>query len=185
MWPSTAGIPGAGPRICHRRSICWSTQAIAYAGTANPRAVIPSAVGVDIGCGMIAAELPLDSHALPDDLTELHDRIRTVVPAGVGRGRDGVVFVPFHYGYWDRPGGAGPDGRGRAANELTLTDWDPCSKQPIFKTAAANATRLAPGDGPAAAPTTTGSRPVAGDVPPTRGGAAAEAVEELATGGAR
>ncbi len=51
-------------------------------------AVIPSAVGVDIGCGMIAAELPLDSHALPDDLTELHDRIRTVVPAGVGRGHD-------------------------------------------------------------------------------------------------
>ncbi|RBY95370.1 nitrate reductase [Blastococcus sp. TF02-8] len=99
--------------------------------------------------------------------------------------RPGVLFLPFHYGYWDEPAGHEPDGHGRAANELTLTDWDPCSKQPIFKTAAANATRLAPGDGPAAAPTTTGSRPVAGDVPPTRGGAAAEAVEELATGGAR
>ncbi|WP_218120665.1 molybdopterin oxidoreductase family protein [Geodermatophilus sp. DSM 45219] len=99
--------------------------------------------------------------------------------------RPGVLFLPFHYGYWDQPAGHEPDGHGRAANELTLTDWDPCSKQPIFKTAAANATRLAPGDGPAAAPTTTGSRPVAGDVPPTRGGAAAEAVEELATGGAR
>ncbi|RBY81578.1 molybdopterin oxidoreductase family protein [Blastococcus sp. TF02A-26] len=99
--------------------------------------------------------------------------------------RPGVLFLPFHYGYWDQPAGYEPDGHGRAANELTLTDWDPCSKQPIFKTAAANAVRLAAGDGPAAAPTTTGSRPVAGDVPPTRGGAAAEAVEELATGGAR
>ena len=49
-------------------------------------AVIPSAVGVDIGCGMIAAELPFDSHALPDDLTVLHDRITAAVPAGVGRG---------------------------------------------------------------------------------------------------
>jgi anaerobic selenocysteine-containing dehydrogenase len=98
--------------------------------------------------------------------------------------RPGVLFLPFHYGYWDQPAGHEPDGHGRAANELTLTDWDPCSKQPIFKTAAAAVTRLAAGDGPSLAPTTTGSRPVAGDVPPTRGGAAAEA-DELLQGGAR
>jgi anaerobic selenocysteine-containing dehydrogenase len=54
------------------------------------------------------------------------------------RPRQGTVFVPFHYGYWDA-GAAGPDDDGRhprAANELTLTWWDPVSKQPIFKTAA-------------------------------------------------
>lgn len=55
--------------------------------------------------------------------------------------RDGVIFLPFHYGYWDTTGSA-PDGPGRAANELTLTDWDPASKQPIFKTAAAQIRRL-------------------------------------------
>ncbi|MGY1728565.1 molybdopterin oxidoreductase family protein [Geodermatophilus sp. SYSU D01062] len=99
--------------------------------------------------------------------------------------RPGVVFLPFHYGYWDEPGGSAPDGRGRAANELTPTDWDPCSKQPIFKTAAAAVTRLAEGTGPSPAPTTTGSRPVSGDVPPTRGGSAAEAVEQQAAGGVR
>ena len=60
----------------------------------------------------------------------------------VGGIRDGVVFLPFHYGYWDTPGGYQPDGAGRAANELTLTDWDPPSKQPIFKTAAANVRRV-------------------------------------------
>ncbi|GAA3223675.1 nitrate reductase [Pseudonocardia petroleophila] len=55
--------------------------------------------------------------------------------------RDGVLFVPFHYGYWDTPGGSAPDGGpGRAANELTATDWDPVSKQPLFKTAAASIT---------------------------------------------
>lgn len=48
--------------------------------------------------------------------------------------RDGVLFVPFHYGYWDT---GYDDGHHRAGNELTLTDWDPVSKQPIFKTAAA------------------------------------------------
>jgi predicted molibdopterin-dependent oxidoreductase YjgC len=52
--------------------------------------------------------------------------------------RSGVVFVPFHYGYWDTDHPAGPDGDspGRAANELTITDWDPVSKQPLFKTSA-------------------------------------------------
>jgi hypothetical protein len=49
------------------------------------------------------------------------------------------VFVPFHYGYWDldddpADGSGGPDGHPRAANELTITDWDPVSKQPLFKT---------------------------------------------------
>lgn len=51
-------------------------------------AVIPSAVGVDIGCGMIAAELPFTSDVLGDDLTRLHGHIAQVVPAGVGRGHD-------------------------------------------------------------------------------------------------
>jgi anaerobic selenocysteine-containing dehydrogenase len=40
----------------------------------------------------------------------------------------GVVFVPFHYG-----------GTSSAANELTITAWDPVSKQPIFKVAAVKA----------------------------------------------
>jgi anaerobic selenocysteine-containing dehydrogenase len=44
----------------------------------------------------------------------------------------GHVFVPFHYGYWDEPNGD----HTRAANELTITGWDPISKQPHFKFAA-------------------------------------------------
>jgi anaerobic selenocysteine-containing dehydrogenase len=58
--------------------------------------------------------------------------------------RPGVVFVPFHYGYWDTDHPAGPDGEspGRAANELTITDWDPTSKQPLFKTSACRIERV-------------------------------------------
>lgn len=51
-------------------------------------AIIPSAVGVDIGCGMIAAEMPFSSGALPDDLSTLHNWISLVVPSGVGKGHD-------------------------------------------------------------------------------------------------
>jgi ferredoxin-nitrate reductase len=54
-------------------------------------------------------------------------------PVRVGGIREGVVFVPFHYGYWDRAEAAEHT---RAANELTSTAWDPVSKQPIFKVAA-------------------------------------------------
>jgi anaerobic selenocysteine-containing dehydrogenase len=64
-----------------------------------------------------------------------------VAPARLGGPREGVVFVPFHYGYWDVGAGAGPDGRPRAANELTITLWDPVSKQPRFKTAAVKVER--------------------------------------------
>jgi tRNA-splicing ligase RtcB len=49
-------------------------------------AVIPAAVGVDIGCGMIAAELSVTEDQLPDSLEPLLPRIARAVPAGVGQG---------------------------------------------------------------------------------------------------
>jgi RNA-splicing ligase RtcB len=51
-------------------------------------AVIPAAVGVDIGCGMIAAELDVTAAQLPDDLGPLLGRIARVIPAGVGQGHE-------------------------------------------------------------------------------------------------
>jgi hypothetical protein len=58
-------------------------------------------------------------------------------PARIGGIEAGHVFIPFHYGYWDEGGESdGEGGHKRAANELTLTSWDPVSKQPYFKFAA-------------------------------------------------
>lgn len=36
--------------------------------------------------------------------------------------RDGVLLLPFHYGYWDR-----------AANELTVTTWGPAPTTTAFR----------------------------------------------------
>jgi tRNA-splicing ligase RtcB len=51
-------------------------------------AVIPAAVGVDIGCGMIAARTSLAASDLPDSLAGLRSAIEQAVPHGrtVGRG---------------------------------------------------------------------------------------------------
>jgi len=61
-------------------------------------AVIPAAVGVDIGCGMMAARTSLMAHDLPDSLEGVRCAIEQAVPHGrsVGRGtRD--------HGSWGSP----------------------------------------------------------------------------------
>jgi anaerobic selenocysteine-containing dehydrogenase len=86
------------------------------------------------------------SHADAADLGILQgDRVRVssrrgsvVGPARIGNIEPGSVFIPFHYGYWD----AEP-GTERAANELTMTAWDPVSRQPLFKYAAVRVEKIA------------------------------------------
>jgi anaerobic selenocysteine-containing dehydrogenase len=104
----------------------------------------------------------------PSDADELGigegDLVRVESPRGtleararISGIREGVVFVPFHYGYFDEDH---PEGHRRAANELTITQWDPVSKQPMFKSAAARVTKIAGAEGkPSPAPTITASAP--------------------------
>jgi anaerobic selenocysteine-containing dehydrogenase len=91
-----------------------------------------------------AGELGLDEGDLADVTS---DRGAVRAPVRIRDVRPGTVFVPFHYGYWESTDpGAGPgDGPGRAANELTLTSWDPVSKQPLFKAGAVSVARAGEG----------------------------------------
>ncbi|KAK2738987.1 hypothetical protein FQN55_009643 [Onygenales sp. PD_40] len=87
-------------------------------------------------------------HVSPADAEALHVTEGEMVVVRSRRGgvempvaiRDiikGHVFIPFHFGYFDAK-----DDRARAANELTIgvdktaEQWDPVSKQPMFKTGA-------------------------------------------------
>ena len=54
-------------------------------------AIIPAAVGVDIGCGMIATELDLEASALPDSLDPLLHSISRSIPAGFNRHKDATT----------------------------------------------------------------------------------------------
>jgi tRNA-splicing ligase RtcB len=49
---------------------------------ATKRAIIPAAVGVDIGCGMMAVRTSLRASALPDDLRGVRTAIEAAVPHG-------------------------------------------------------------------------------------------------------
>jgi anaerobic selenocysteine-containing dehydrogenase len=91
------------------------------------------------------------------------------VKARVGQVVEGAVFAPFHYGSWDLDD-ADPDRHSGQANELTMTVWDPVSKQPYFKTAACRVVKVRDGDGPSRAPTTAASAPAGDVLPPTAGG---------------
>ncbi|QFZ84581.1 RtcB family protein [Variovorax paradoxus] len=53
---------------------------------ATDKAVIPAAVGVDIGCGMNAVRLTLRADQLPDSLAKIRDAIEAAVPLGAGGG---------------------------------------------------------------------------------------------------
>jgi ferredoxin-nitrate reductase len=97
--------------------------------------------------------------AAPDAWVELHvedaeqlgigegDLVRLESPRGTLEAparltgiRPGTVFVPFHYGARDHAGKVP-----RTANELTITAWDPVSKQPIFKVAAVRLAKVREG----------------------------------------
>ncbi|KAL7944130.1 hypothetical protein V8C42DRAFT_327780 [Trichoderma barbatum] len=74
---------------------------------------------------------------LEGDMTIVKSRRGEVeLRATVGKIAEGQVFIPFHFGYWDST-----DGRARAANELTIAEWDPISKQPTFKAGAVTVRR--------------------------------------------
>jgi RNA-splicing ligase RtcB len=49
-------------------------------------AIIPSCVGVDIGCGMIATETDLTADDLPGNIDQLMSLTATAIPSGVGKG---------------------------------------------------------------------------------------------------
>ncbi|WP_030896104.1 molybdopterin oxidoreductase family protein, partial [Streptomyces sp. NRRL S-474] len=113
--------------------------------TKTARAPELNAAAPDVWAEMSPAE------ASAQGLTD-GDLVQVTTPRGAVRAklrttaiRDGMVFLPFHYGYWDTPAGHRPpdDGPGRAANETTVTDWDPVSKQPLFKTGEARVTLVA------------------------------------------
>src|SRR5436190_156122 len=60
----------------------WGVGATVGSVIPTRGAIIPAAVGVDIGCGMIAVQTSLNSRDLPDNLHGLRTAIEAAVPHG-------------------------------------------------------------------------------------------------------
>ncbi|MGH8075848.1 MAG: RtcB family protein [Lysobacter sp.] len=76
-------------------------------------AIVPAAVGVDIGCGMIAARTTLVASDLPDNLAGIRSAIEHAVPHGrtVGRGKRDK-------GSWDTPPPLAVEGWSQLVNDF-------------------------------------------------------------------
>ncbi|BAP43681.1 RtcB family protein [Pseudomonas sp. StFLB209] len=84
-------------------------------------AIIPAAVGVDIGCGMIAARTTLTAQDLPDNLHGLRSAIEKAVPHGRTSGRGGR-----DKGAWENVPQQADDAWGALASRFKLiTDKNP------------------------------------------------------------
>lgn len=87
---NTARLPFVYKWIAAMPDVHWGLGATVGSVVATKGAIVPAAVGVDIGCGMAALRTTLTASDLPDDLRPVRDAIERAVPVGFtsGRGRE-------------------------------------------------------------------------------------------------
>lgn len=77
-----AQMPFIHKHVAIMPDVHWGMGATIGSVVATRGAVIPAAVGVDIGCGMIAQRTTLTASDLPDSLAALRSELERVIPHG-------------------------------------------------------------------------------------------------------
>lgn len=84
---NVAALPFIHNHVAAMPDVHWGMGATVGSVIPCKKAIIPAAVGVDIGCGMMAVQTSLTSHQLPENLHDLRNAIEAAVPHGrTGRG---------------------------------------------------------------------------------------------------
>ncbi len=87
---NVAQMPFIHRHIAVMPDVHWGMGATIGSVIPTVGAIIPAAVGVDIGCGMMAVQTSLRANDLPDNLKELRTNIEKAVPHGrTNNGRPG------------------------------------------------------------------------------------------------
>ena len=81
-------LPFVGPWVAVMPDVHLGIGATVGSVVPTQGAIIPAAVGVDIGCGMAAVRTTLTASDLPDDLALLRNSIERTIPVGNGPGGD-------------------------------------------------------------------------------------------------
>lgn len=87
---NVASLPFVHKHVAAMPDVHWGMGATVGSVIPCKGAIVPAAVGVDIGCGMMAVQTSLTSHQLPEDLSGLRSAIEAAVPHGrTNNGRKG------------------------------------------------------------------------------------------------
>ena len=89
-----ASMPFVPEHIALMPDAHWGLGATVGSVIPTEGAIIPAAVGVDIGCGMIATKTDLTASHLPDSLVALMPLVEQRIPAGVGKGHEAASVLP-------------------------------------------------------------------------------------------
>ena len=79
---NVASLPFVFKHVAVMPDVHWGMGATVGSVIATKGAIVPAAVGVDIGWGMVAARLPLFAAHLPDNLAGVRSAIEAAVPHG-------------------------------------------------------------------------------------------------------
>ncbi|MGF1603325.1 MAG: RtcB family protein [Thermosynechococcaceae cyanobacterium] len=79
---NVASLPFIYKHVAVMPDVHWGRGATIGSVIATKGAVIPAAVGVDLGCGMMALQTTLTANDLPDNLDAMRSAIESVVPHG-------------------------------------------------------------------------------------------------------
>jgi tRNA-splicing ligase RtcB len=79
---NVASMPFIHKYVAAMPDVHWGKGATIGSVIPSKEAIIPAAVGVDIGCGMMAVQTSLTSAQLPDSLAPLRSAIEAAVPHG-------------------------------------------------------------------------------------------------------
>lgn len=79
---NVAELPFIHKHVAAMPDVHWGMGATVGSVIPTKGAIIPAAVGVDIGCGMIAQRLSMKAHQLPDNLSGIRDAIEKAIPVG-------------------------------------------------------------------------------------------------------
>lgn len=77
-----SSLPFIHKHIAAMPDVHWGMGATIGSVIATKGAIVPAAVGVDIGCGMMAVQTTLTANQLPDNLRALRSEIEAAVPHG-------------------------------------------------------------------------------------------------------
>lgn len=118
-----AALEFVKPHVAIMPDVHWGMGATIGSVIPTTGAIIPAAVGVDIGCGMIAVQTSLTANDLPETLAHIRGKIEWAIPVGRtasgGKGDKGA---------WTNP----PASVAQAWNKLAPTFINIVVKHPII-----------------------------------------------------